>query len=139
MITPSTKSAAAKTMGGKKKARFEPTRTIRSIMSTKVRRNKSKLQILIERVHRSGIKFIDTSYQTDKKRNRFHRSGKFYPKRSIDIGKNSRVNAKHERSSDESDSFVRTFGGKNIGGTTLSGTKISLHQPSVQSSLSSPQ
>jgi hypothetical protein len=136
MMTPTTKGAAGK---GKKNVHFETTRTMRSIMITEGRRDKSKLQILIERVHRSGMKFMETSYQIDKTRNRFHRSGKIYKNRSVNIGKNSRRNVKPERSCDESDYFVNNFGGTSIGGTTLGGTTISLHQPSLQSCLLSPQ
>ena len=65
MMTNSTKER-----GGKKKVwvQFVSLRTIRGIMTKEGNKKQSKLQILIDRVHLSGLKFTKTLYRLDMKR-----------------------------------------------------------------------
>ena len=80
MTTESTKaSGETKTYHKKKKnVHFVQSRIIRGIMTQVGKKKKTKLQILLDRVHRSGQKFMETSYRIDAKQNRIHRSGKNY-------------------------------------------------------------
>lgn len=116
------KTQANKATRSKKKVRFESSRVIRGIMVAT--RNKSQLQILIERVHRSGLKFMETSYVLDMKRNRFHRSGHIYDSPR----KVATVTAISRQSNDDT-SFGYSFGG----------TTISLPQTHTKVDSSSPE